>query len=258
MQNLTQDGQNLVHSLSRRYNLSFDAVMHMLIAVNNGNGSMAQFNCPELGGGGQWMRGGMTMVGDMFNYGLKSTVDNLCNELANGLANMQVFMPLPKGSRSGNQWWPGDLGQPFSSGAQNSTRYAIFPNRLAVEVNGQVTVYDTLDNNIGGISQQQGGNSSLTFSSQYGTILVSSLPVVSGGSSASSAPMPAPHNNFIEPSAAMACSPAPAVQVPQNLTNASSIDDVIQLIERLAKLRDMGAISDNEYNSKKTDLLNRI
>jgi hypothetical protein len=26
----------------------------------------------------------------------------------------------------------------------------------------------------------------------------------------------------------------------------------------LAKLRDMGAISDNEYNSKKTDLLNRI
>ena len=257
MQNLTQDGQNLVHSLSRRYNLSFDAVMHMLIAVNNGNGSMAQFNCPELGGGGQWMRGGMTMVGDMFNYGLKSTVDNLCNELANGLASMQVFMPLPKGSRSGNQWWPGDLGQPFSSGAQNSTRYAIFPNRLAVEVNGQVTVYDTLDNNIGGISQQQGGNSSLTFSSQYGTILVSSLPVVSGGNSASS-PMPAPHNNFVEPPAPTAFTPAPAMQAPQNLTNASSVDEVIQLIEKLAKLRDMGAISDNEYNSKKTDLLNRI
>ncbi len=256
MQNLTQDGQNLVNSLSRRYNLSFDAVMHMLIAVNNGSGSMAQFNCPELGGGGQWMRGGMTMVGDMFNYGLKSTVDNLCNELTNGLASMQVFMPLPKGSLSSNQWWPGDLGQPFSSGAQNSTRYAIFPNRLAVEVNGQVTVYDTLDNNIGGISQQQGGNSLLTFSSQYGTILVSSLPVVSGGSSASS--MPAPQNNFVEPPAPIAYTPAPAVQGAQNVTNTASVDEVIQLIEKLAKLRDMGAISDNEYNAKKTDLLNRI
>ncbi|MBU2237931.1 MAG: SHOCT domain-containing protein [Gammaproteobacteria bacterium] len=257
MQNLTQDGQNLVNSLSRRYNLSFDAVMHMLIAVNNGNGSMAQFNCPELGGGGQWMRGGMTMVGDMFNYGLKSTVDNLCNELANGLANMQVFMPLPKGSKSSNQWWPGDLGQPFSSGAQNSTRYAIFPNRLAVEVNGNVTVYDTLDNNIGGISQQQGGNSSLTFSSQYGTILVNTLPIVSGAGSSNSntnnqaSHNSAPQNNFVAP-------PAPAMQAPQNLTNASSVDEVIQLIEKLAKLRDMGAISDNEYNSKKTDLLNRI
>ena len=48
------------------------------------------------------------------------------------------------------------------------------------------------------------------------------------------------------------------MQAPQNLTNASSVDEVIQLIEKLAKLRDMGAISDNEYHSKKTDLLNRI
>lgn len=258
MQNLTQDGQNLVNSLSNRYNLSFDAVLHMLIAVNNGSGSMAQFNCPELGGGGQWMRGGMTMVGDMFNYGLKSTVDNLCNELANGLANTQVFMPAPKGSRSSNQWWPGDLGQPFSSGAQNSTRYAIFPNRLAVEVNGQVTVYDTLDNNIGGISQQQGGNSSLTFSSQYGTIPVNTLPVVSGiGSSSFSAPAPAPQNNFMEPPA-RTYSPAPTMQASQEVLNTTSVDEAIQLIEKLAKLRDMGAISDDEYHSKKTDLLNRI
>ncbi|MBR7889149.1 SHOCT domain-containing protein [Marinomonas sp. A79] len=262
MQNLTQDGQQLVNSLSSRYNLSHDAVMHMLIAVNNGSGSMAQFNCPELGGGGQWMRGGMTMVGDMFNYGLKSTVDNLCNELANGLASMQVFAPLPQGSLSSNQWWPGDLGQPFSSGAQNSTRYAIFPNRLAVDVNGSVTVYDTLDNNIGGIGQQQGGNDSLTFSSQYGTIAVNSLPVVSGAGFAQVQPPVQPaQNNFME-------TPTPAPMATQNNQsmpnqnqfnqNTSSVDEVIQLIEKLAKLRDMGAISENEYNSKKIDLLNRI
>jgi hypothetical protein len=131
-------------------------------------------------------------------------------------------------------------------------------------VNGNVTVYDTLDNNIGGISQQQGGNSSLTFSSQYGTIPVNTLPIVSGAGSSNSnthnqAPQNlAPQNNFVAPPAPMAFTPAPAMQAPQNLTNASSVDEVIQLIERLAKLRDMGAISDNEYNSKKTDLLNRI
>lgn len=263
MQNLTQDGHHLVNSLSSRYNLSHDAVMHMLIAVNNGSGSMAQFNCPELGGGGQWMRGGMTMVGDMFNYGLKSTVDNLCNELANGLANTQVFAPLPKGSLSSNQWWPGDLGQPFSSGAQNSTRYAIFPNRLAVDVNGNVTVYDTLDNNIGGIGQQQGGNDSLTFSSQYGTIAVNSLPIVSGvGSSAQvQAPIQPPQNNFMETPVSTMMSSQNNASFNQNTSpvrETSSVDDVIQLIEKLAKLRDMGAISDVEYNAKKTDLLNRI
>src|SRR5271169_3970317 len=56
--------------------------MTLLQALVNSNGSMAQFNHSELGGGGQWMRGGMTMVGDMFNYGLKSKVDGLCSELS--------------------------------------------------------------------------------------------------------------------------------------------------------------------------------
>jgi len=256
MQNLTQNGQQFVNGLSSRYNLSYDAVMHMLIAVNNGSGSMAQFSCPELGGSGQWMRGGMTMVGDMFNHGLKMTVDNLCNELANGLANIQIFVPIPKGTPGSNQWWPGDLGQPFSSGAQNNIRYAVFPNRLAVELNGQVTVYNTLDNNIGGVSQQQGGDSSLTFSSQYGTIAVNSLPIISGAGIA-----PAPQRNFAEPahnsmqnSAQNSYEPQLDTRVPNN----SSIDEAIQLIERLAKLKDAGAISESEYNTKKTELLSRI
>jgi hypothetical protein len=49
--------------------------------VAAGGGTLAQFNCnhPELGGNGQWMSGGMTMVGDMFNYGLKATVSGLCS-----------------------------------------------------------------------------------------------------------------------------------------------------------------------------------
>ncbi|MDO6563789.1 SHOCT domain-containing protein [Amphritea sp. 1_MG-2023] len=269
MQNLTADGQQLVNNLSQKYNLSYDAVVHMLIAVNNGSGSMAQFNCPELGGSGQWMRGGMIMVGDMFNNGLKNTVDNLCNELANGLANLQIFVPIPQGTPGSNQWWPVDLGQPFSSGAQNNIRYAVFPNRLAVELNGQVTVYNTLDNHISGVSQQQGGDTSLTFSSQYGTIAVNSLPIVSGPGMA-----PAPQNNFAEPAqnnnAPLNDAPinnAPIDNPPQVSNTQSSntpvpsntsIDETLQIIEKLAKLKDAGAISESEYNAKKTELLSRI
>jgi len=264
MQGLTPAGQNLVADLSRRYGLSPDALMHMLIAVNNGAGSMAQFNCPELGGGGQWMRGGMTMVGDMFNHGLKMTVDNLCNELANGLANFQVFAPLPAGTRGGGQWWPGDLGSPFSSGAQNNIRYAIFPQRLAVELNGQVTVYDTLNHNIGGVSQQQGGDLSLTFSSQFGTVSVSSLPMISGPG------LPvAPRTNFAEPAPAPqhdnvpAWTPAPSEPfrpqpAPMPNLGGASADDIIGTIEKLARLRDAGALTVDEFNAKKSELLGRL
>jgi hypothetical protein len=50
-------------------------------------------------------------------------------------------------------------------------------DRLAVELNGHVTVYDSLDHQISGVSQQQGSGGSLTFTSQYGTVSVSSLPI---------------------------------------------------------------------------------
>jgi hypothetical protein len=64
----------------------------VLPILTDGNGTMAQFNHWELGGGGQWMQGGMTMVGDMFNNSLKAKVDGLCFELSNLLAQ-QPFKP---------------------------------------------------------------------------------------------------------------------------------------------------------------------
>ena len=79
MRELTPAGQQLINDVAQRHGFSTDAVMTMLQAVVNGNGTMAQFNHWELGGGGQWMQGGMTMVGDMFNHGLKAKVDNLCS-----------------------------------------------------------------------------------------------------------------------------------------------------------------------------------
>ena len=48
-----------------------DAVATLLRAVLDAAACMAQFSHPELGGMGQWSQGGMIMIGDMFNNGLK-------------------------------------------------------------------------------------------------------------------------------------------------------------------------------------------
>ena len=254
---LTQQGAQKVEEIARRYYVSVDAVMTLLEAVNNGGGTMAQFSHPELGGGGQWMQGGMTMVGDMFNNNLKSKVDNLCNELAGALASQTMIAPPPANqaqngggygaasfsvSGGGNQWWPADLGSPSSSGSQNNIRYAVFPStrRLAIDSNGQVTVYDTLDHQIGGVSQQQGYDASVTFSSQYGMVSIANLPIVQGVGSAPGQSQPEPFNAAVQP-------PSSAEQ-----------GDIFAQIERLAELRQKGILSDVEFANKKAELLGRL
>lgn len=255
MHQLTPAGQNIIADIARRYNLSLDSAVSMLIAVNNGGGTMAQFSCPELGSG-QWMRGGMTMVGDMFNYALKSTVDNLCNELSNALANNQMFAPVPQGSFGGSHWWPGDLGSPSSSGSQNNVRYAFFPQaqRLVVERDGQVSVFNTLDHCISGVSQQQGGDTSLTFSSQYGTVSTLSLPLVSGPG----LPGAAPSNFAAAPAPFVAAAPFPVSSSPTGPVVGSGSNDVVSLLEKLGQLRDSGILTAEEFSAKKAELLARL
>ena len=102
MQKLTDQGSQKINDLAQRYGVSTDAVMALLQALINGNGTMAQFNHHELGGSGQWSQGGMTMVGDMFNNVLKAKVDGLCTEISRLLAQ-QPFAPPPLGSQSQSQ-----------------------------------------------------------------------------------------------------------------------------------------------------------
>ena len=92
MAKLTPEGEKIVAALADRYAIGVDSVKMMLDAVARGGGSMAQFNLPEFGGNGQWMRGGMTMVGDMFNNSMKATVDNLCNDLSKVLESQPNIM----------------------------------------------------------------------------------------------------------------------------------------------------------------------
>jgi hypothetical protein len=173
-----------VAKLARKYHLSEDAIAHLLDAIRRGGGSAAQFNHPELGGIGQWMASGMIMIGDWNNHALKATIAQLCAELAPLAARPAAtpgggFPAFPSFGAS-RAWWPGDLGAASASGAQNGVRYAYFAaaRRLALEVAGRVTIYDTLDHKIAGVAQQQGAATTLSFQSQLGVVTPGQLPRV--------------------------------------------------------------------------------
>jgi hypothetical protein len=295
MTQLSPAGTQMVQDIASRYGLSTDAVTHMLIAVRHGNGSMAQFNHPEFGGSGQWMQGGMTMVSDLFNTQLKMLVENVCNELANALASHQAtpfqgsFQSQSQGGshnqyQGGGQlgsqnslfvpdpaaeWWPKHLGTPTAIGAQNSVKYAYFAgsNRLAVTTGGAPWVYDTLDHQIGGFGQQQGGGQGITFTSQYGTVNLSTLPVVwrdgapvNQTPAAQPAPTPpaAAPAQTPEPTVAPSAETAAAPALQSSTVRTDSTDDVIALLERLGQLMEKGYISEDEFKAKKAELLERI
>ena len=164
--------------LAREHGVSTEAVRVLQDALRRGGGRQAQFSHPDLGGMGQWSAGGMTQVGDMFNTALKDKVNRLCSALAQDAPEQPA--PPPASSGGGGDWWPDGLGQPSATGAQNGMRYACFPetHRVAVEQAGHVTLYDSGEHRICGVSQQQSGTQELTFSSQSGTIRASDLPVV--------------------------------------------------------------------------------
>jgi hypothetical protein len=250
MQVLTPDGQQMVNAMALRHNVSSDAVVHLLLAIANGGGWQAQFNHPELGGMGQWSSGGMIMVGDMFNQALKYRVDALCNDLAGALGVASPFMPAPAAgvSQGFASRWPADLGTPSSTGSQNAMSYAVFPatRRLAIEQAGQTTVYDTGDHQIGGVSQQQGGDQSLTFTSQLGLVRLHDLPVVPTGGE------PAPVTPT-QPDLPTQPVPAPAPAVTSPLA-----DEIFSRLERLADLCHKGVITQDEFTAKKSELLARL
>ena len=258
---LTPKGDRAIRDLAQHYGVSVEAVRTLLFAVSAGGGTLAQFDHPELGGSGQWMIGGMTMVGDMFNYGLKAKVSGLCAEISSLLNSEQLLVPLPVHSMGrsifpGNAWWPAELGSPSSTGGQNDARYAYFPQsrRLAILYNGKITLYDTLDHRIGGVQQQQGGYAgSLTFSSQYGTFSIDTLPLVSLGSDRAIVEPAAPSYEAPEPL------PTPmATSRPGSAGSLQSHEDILKALERIGDLHEKGILSDDEFKSKKAELLSRL
>ncbi len=185
-----------IDDLARQHGVSVDAVRVLQDALRRGGGRQAQFNHPDLGGMGQWSAGGMTQVGDMLNTALKDKVNALCGELAKTAETMPPQSGQPAAQQQGGgrpgqddhgekrspprgDWWPQDLGRPSATGSQNGMRYACFPEtrRVAVEQAGRVTIYDSGEHRINGVSQSQSGGQELSFSSQNGTVRASELPV---------------------------------------------------------------------------------
>jgi hypothetical protein len=212
----------------------------------------------------------MIMIGDMFNNALKYRVDSLANELSGLLRSQALMKPVPPPERispSGREGvslfvpggsfsagnWPAELGQPGSTGSQNDLHYAYFPDsrRLAIRKGGHITLYDTGEHAIGGFSQAQSGDQSLTFSSQYGVVRVADLPVIG--------PEPTP----VAPAAVAAVAgtadrPEPAAEVADMSAPPASGDDIFAKIERLAELRRKGILTEAEFSEKKAELLARL
>jgi hypothetical protein len=220
-----------LESVATKHGFSEAAVRSAFDALQHANGRQAQFNHRDLGGMGQWSSGGMLMIGDMFNHGLKARVADLFQDLA----------PLAFGGTGTphnaalQDRWPAELGSPSSSGSQNSMHYAVFPEtrRLAIEQNGKVTIYDTGDRRISGVSQQQSGAQDLTFSGPDGPVSVTDLPVVDDHSS-------------------------PAATPAMNVPAATDDDDVTRKIGRLHDLFVKGGLTQDEYNQAKAKLLDSL
>jgi hypothetical protein len=269
MPDSTPEAPQALAAAAQRHGFSPEAALTAWHALTAGRGAMAQFDHPELGGVGQWAPGGMTMVGDMFNHGLKARVDALCSELAGQMQRQGAARvveptqfqtqsqghPIGAGFGSGfaaGDWWPAELGTPASSGAQNGLRYAYFPGnrRLAIQRNGRLELFDTGDHRISGVSQQQSGAAQApVFSSDQGEVRVTDLKPVDMDASTQSAPAAGP------PGQPTSVQPAPMQHAAPSMPAAG---DPLALIERLAELRQKGIITEVEFTAKKTELLSRL
>lgn len=243
-------------SIADRHGVSVEAVQHLVSALGAGHGTMAQFDHPDLGGLGQWSRGGMIMTGRMNDHALRAKVDALCTELA-------ATLPLPEthGLPGTGNWWPEGLGVPSSVGAQDGTRYAFFPasRRLAVETGDGVALYDLGDREVTGVSQQQGGGSSFRFSGPAGSFALRDLKLVEPGPVA-----PPAEERLISNAENVATTPADAGSVAQRSETIparhpnTEAGDILTLLERLAELHRKGVLTDAEFAGKKTELLARL
>ncbi len=173
-----------IQIVASKHGVSPDAVQHLYHAILVGKGTMAQFSHPEFGGTGQWMRGGMIMIGDMFNNALKARVEALCNDVAQLLLSdpsATSSAAFPSFTMAAAGWWPAELGRPAAVGGQNELYYAYFPDkhRLAIRHGDTMSLYDTAGYTITSFSQQQqSGLQGLYFRSQQGLIAVITLPVI--------------------------------------------------------------------------------
>jgi hypothetical protein len=141
-----------------------------------------------------------------------------------------------------------------------------------------VSVYDTGQHQIGGFSQQQSGDQSITFTSQFGLVRVADLPRITpmntGAAPQQASPQQQPYASQPEPwvqPAPSAPAPMPPPPPPQPMATSMASappnqfgpspaqhDEIVALIEKLAELHKKCILTDSEYEAKKAELLSRL
>ncbi len=157
-----------IKSLSKKYGFSEETIETLLNGLIQSGGNQVQFNIYELGGMGQW-QSGMVMIGDMFNNGLKNSVNNLCYELV----ELSRKQPEEKSKSKAGKTKEEDV--ITFKGSQNEDGYQYFAakNRLEILKNGKVKAkYDTTGFELTGAQQQQNNASKdFTFQDKNGKTL---------------------------------------------------------------------------------------
>lgn len=257
---LSQAGARLVKELADKHGFGETAVTAMLAALDRGGGRQAQFSDPELGGMGQWSRGGMLMIGDMFNDALKARVGALAADAAERAAEGGFFMP---DARAGIDW-PAELGTPAATGSQNDMCYAFFADkrRLAIARGGKIELYDTGDHQIGGFAQQQDGSERLNFTSQHGPVTIDMLHRVGGSKDAQAISredsLEDGESHRERPADAMGETHRPGEPGGSRSKGEGTHASIIAAIEGIAGLHAKGILSDEEFAAKKAELLGRL
>ncbi|MCE7041819.1 SHOCT domain-containing protein [Dyadobacter sp. CY312] len=263
MKALTKEGRQAISEIAQKYSLDQSTVETLANALVRGNGTMAQFNIPELGGAGQWMRGGMTMVGDMFNHGLKVKVEQVAAELSDLVSTKIIFVaddderPVSEEVKP-DKSWPTIFGSPTSSGSQNNFKYAYFgpARRLVIEEDGKRYIYDTKHHQISGVSQQQGSGRSYQFTSNDGTVNLNDLSLISEPGihqqETPELPYDVVHSHTVQDDVRQAYSSG--VEVPTRTPQ----DIIIETIEKLNVLLEKGHITEEDFKTKKQELLARL
>lgn len=249
MSQLTPYGQQIVKDLIFRYYISEEAVLHLLFALVRGNGVIAQFSHPELGGIGQWRQGATTIMKDEWCSTLQTEmrvlVENLCIELSQLMREQQLLQPSAINAQT--TWYPAELGVPTSSGGEGDFRYAYFVgnSRLAIEENGEVNVYNSLDNQIIDVLRSQDGGDWL-LNTPYGMVKVSKLPFLY--TLHQSVSQKNPESHLDEP-------PLDDYGLPQE---TALENEIFGFIEQLSDLHNYGMLTDAEFKAKKAMLLKRL
>jgi len=280
MNRQTPAAQPHIDALAQRYPFGEMAIAHLLAAVADGQTQMAEFDHPDFGGPGMWMAGGMLMLSRPNDHQLKAEVEALCEELGAllraepGLVDNTSIrhssvaaVSQSQTQRSGvpgpvhgqpsmaaaSSDWPAALGTPNVTGSQNDLRYAWSAEtaRLAIDDGRAITLYDTGDHWISGISQQQGGqHANLTLTSQHGTVVLSDLHKIETTPASADQPPSA--------SASATSRQAPASSSSTQPSPAQDHDALFTAIERLGDLRARELITEDEFSAKKAELLARL